>query len=141
MACTSLLGSGIFTITDANSQSIALCPGFFALRQNSAVLVSPRGARQYDATEWNIAATSVIFSLVSLANPQGQFASTRSHFLHPSVPLPLGKFYANKHSPPTYTRDQILWRSRRLWNSFSIFIVNEFYCSTGLYTENRSYKA
>ncbi|RMY93605.1 hypothetical protein D0862_09161 [Hortaea werneckii] len=70
MACTSLLGSGIFTITDANSQSIALCPGFFALRQNSAVLVSPRGARQYDATEWNIAATSVIFSLVSLANPQ-----------------------------------------------------------------------
>ncbi|RMY09404.1 hypothetical protein D0868_04258 [Hortaea werneckii] len=71
MACTSLLGSGIFTITDAHSQSIGLCPGFFVLRQKSTVLVSPRGARQYDATEWMTAATSVVLSLVSLANPQG----------------------------------------------------------------------
>ncbi|KAI7181683.1 hypothetical protein D0869_10060 [Hortaea werneckii] len=70
MACTSLLGPGIFTTTDANSQSLGLCPGFFALRQKSTVLVSPRGAREYDATEWNTAATSVILSLVSLANPQ-----------------------------------------------------------------------
>ncbi|RMY60010.1 hypothetical protein D0865_01773 [Hortaea werneckii] len=70
MACTSLLGSGIFTITDANSQSIGLCPGFFALRQKSTVLVSPRGASESDATEWNTAATSVVIPLVSLANPQ-----------------------------------------------------------------------
>ncbi|KAI7359510.1 Vacuolar-sorting protein [Hortaea werneckii] len=71
MACTSLLGSGIFTITDANSHSIGLCPGFFALRQKSTVLVSPRGASESDATEWNTAATSVVIPLVSLANPQG----------------------------------------------------------------------
>ncbi|RMY44354.1 hypothetical protein D0865_10611 [Hortaea werneckii] len=70
MAGTSFLGSGIFTTTDASSQSIGLCPGFFALRQKSTVLVRPRGARQYNATEWNTAATSVLLSLVSLANPQ-----------------------------------------------------------------------
>ncbi|GAB1732370.1 hypothetical protein NU195Hw_Modified_394t1 [Hortaea werneckii] len=70
MACSSLLGSGIFTITDPGSQSIGLCPGFFALRQKSTVLVRPRGVRQHDAAEWNSAATSVVLSLVSLANPQ-----------------------------------------------------------------------
>ncbi|KAI7277833.1 Vacuolar-sorting protein [Hortaea werneckii] len=70
MACTSLLGSGIFTITDAGSQSIGLCPAFFALRQKSAVLLPSRGLQQHDAAEWNTAATSVILSLVSLANPE-----------------------------------------------------------------------
>ncbi|RMY93402.1 hypothetical protein D0861_01945 [Hortaea werneckii] len=70
MACTSLLSSGIFTITDANLQSIGLCPGFFALRQKRTVPVRPRGARQHDSAEWDTAATSVILSLVSLANPQ-----------------------------------------------------------------------
>ncbi|RMZ29226.1 hypothetical protein D0859_06684 [Hortaea werneckii] len=70
MTYTSLLGSGIFTITDAGSLSIGLCPGFFALRQKSTVVARPRGLRQHDAAEWNTAATSLLFSLVSLANPQ-----------------------------------------------------------------------
>ncbi|RMY87945.1 hypothetical protein D0864_00457 [Hortaea werneckii] len=70
MACSSLLGSGIFTIADAGSQSIGLCAAFFALPQRSTVLVRPRGVRQHDAAEWNTAATSLVFSLVSLANPQ-----------------------------------------------------------------------
>lgn len=87
MACTSLLGSGIFTITDANSQSIALCPGFFTLRQKSTVLVSPHGAREYDATDWNTAATSVILSLVSLANPQGKTNSALSALFPLLFPL------------------------------------------------------
>ena len=87
MACSSLLGSGIFTITDPGSQSIGLCPGFFALRQKSTVLVRPRGVRQHDAAEWNSAATSVVLSLVSLANPQSKSSFARSY-----PPLPL-------HSP------------------------------------------
>ncbi|KAI7220067.1 hypothetical protein KC333_g2573 [Hortaea werneckii] len=85
MACTSLLGSGIFTITDAHSQSIGLCPGFFALRQKNTILVSPRRAREYDATEWNTAATSVVHTLVSLANPQGKFSPV--YKFPPSLPL------------------------------------------------------
>ncbi|RMY99263.1 hypothetical protein D0864_04105 [Hortaea werneckii] len=69
MACSSLLGSGIFATTDAGSQSIGLCPAFFSLPQKSTILFGSR-ARQYDAAEWHTAATSVILSLVSLANPQ-----------------------------------------------------------------------
>ncbi|KAI7505819.1 Vacuolar-sorting protein [Hortaea werneckii] len=71
MACTSLLSSGNFTITDASLQSIGLCPSFFALRQKRTVLVRPQGTRQRDSAESNTAATSIILSLVSLANPQG----------------------------------------------------------------------
>ncbi|RMY99404.1 hypothetical protein D0860_08304 [Hortaea werneckii] len=53
-----VVGSGIFTITDAGSLSIGLCPGFFALRQKSTVVARPRGLRQHDAAEWNTAATT-----------------------------------------------------------------------------------
>ncbi|RMY74538.1 hypothetical protein D0863_03146 [Hortaea werneckii] len=70
MACNSLLSSGIFIIANAGSQSIGLCPAFFALPQKSTVLVRPRGVRQHDVAEWDTAATSLVFSLVSLANPQ-----------------------------------------------------------------------